>query len=278
MKPDYIVIGAMKCGTSTVCAYLEDHPEVFMLPGAEPNFFSHDENFARGTGWYEGLFAGQENARLRGEGSNAYALAQLYPHSAARMAAFKPDLKLIYVVRHPLERIVSAWIQNRIDMGDRIPPTLDRAAREMPETYLGQSLYWDNLSRYRALFPDDQIHLCFMEDLKADPDAFFAGICDFLGVETAPRRRGHLNPSAGKAVPTAAYSMINGLPLMATVKRLLPAGLRHGFRDRFLSRKVGGDSRPRFSPPVLDWLRGELVPDSAAFLAHCGRPADYWRF
>ena len=267
----------MKCGTSTVCAYLEDHPEVFMVPGAEPNFFSHDENFARGTDWYESFFDGQDSARLRGEGSNCYALARMYPHSAARMAAYKPDLRLIYVVRHPIERIVSAWIQNRIDMGDRIPPTLDRAVREMPENYLGQSLYWENLSRYRALFPDNQIHLCFMEDLKADPDAFFAGICDFLDVVQAPPKRTHLNPSVGKAVPTTAYSVINGLPMMETVKRLLPRGLRQGFRDRFLTRRVSGDKKPDFSPAIRDWLRAELAADSAAFLEHCGKPRDHWR-
>ncbi|WP_306751781.1 hypothetical protein [Paracoccus actinidiae] len=106
MQPDFIVIGAMKCGSSTVCAYLEDHPGVFMVPRAEPNFFSHDENHARGPAWYENFFAGQDGAKLRGEGSNAYALGQMFPHCDARMAAYKPDLKLIYVVRHPVERIV----------------------------------------------------------------------------------------------------------------------------------------------------------------------------
>ena len=65
MQPDFIVIGAMKCGSSTVCAYLEDHPDIFMVPRAEPKFFSHDENFARGTDWYESLFAGQDGAGAR---------------------------------------------------------------------------------------------------------------------------------------------------------------------------------------------------------------------
>lgn len=278
MQPDFIVIGAMKCGTSTLCAYLEDHPDIFMVPKAEPNFFSHDTNFDRGTEWYERFFAGQEGAKLRGEGSNAYASGQMFPHSATRMAAYKPDLKLIYVVRHPVKRIVSAWIQNRIDMGDKIAPTLDRAVREMPERYLGQSLYWQNLSRYRALFPDSQIHVGFMEDLKSDPDSFFAGICDFLGVAPAPRiRRDHVNPSAGKAMPSAAYSVVNGLPMMGILKSLMPRRLRRGIRDRFLTRRITNGSQPDFDPSTRDWLRAQLGPDSAAFLAHCGRPADHWR-
>ena len=278
MQPDFIVIGAMKCGSSTICAYLEDHPGVFMVPKAELNFFSHDENHAHGPTWYESFFAGQDGAQLRGEGSNAYASGQMFPHSAARMAAYKPDLKLIYVVRHPVERIVSAWIQNRVNMGDKIPPTLDRAVREMSDNYLGQSLYWQNLSRYRTLFPDDQIHIGFMEELKTDPNAFFAGLCAFLGVEPAPRiKRDHVNPSAGKTMPSAAYSAVNGLPLMGMLKSLLPRKLRHGVRNRFLTQRIAGDSRPDFSPAVRDWLRAELASDSAAFLAHCGKPGDYWR-
>ena len=47
MQPDFIVIGAMKCGTSTVCGYLEDHPDVFIAPQAEPNFFAHDAQYVR---------------------------------------------------------------------------------------------------------------------------------------------------------------------------------------------------------------------------------------
>lgn len=279
MQPDFIVIGAMKCGTSTVCAYLEDHPDIFMVPGCEPNFFSHDENFARGAEWYERFFAGQDGARLRGEGSNAYASGQMFPHSATRMAAYKPDLKLIYVVRHPVDRIVSAWIQNRVNMGDKIPPTLDRAVRDMPERYLGQSLYWQNLSRYRALFPDSRIHVAFMEDLKSDRDAFFAGICGFLGMAPAPRiRRDHVNPSTGKTMPSRRYSAVNGLPMVKRLKSLLPPRLRHGVRDRFLTQRITGGNQPEFGPATRDWLRAQLAPDSAAFLDHCGRPGDYWRF
>lgn len=277
MQPDFIVIGAMKCGTSTVCAYLEDHPDIFMVPKAEPKFFSHDENFARGTEWYESFFAGQEGARLRGEGSNAYASGQMFPHSATRMAAYKPELKLIYVVRHPIDRIVSSWIQNRVDMGDKFPSSLDRAVREMPERYQGESLYWQNLSRYRALFPDNQIFVGFMEDLKSDPEAFFAAICGFLGIEpTAQIRRNHVNPSLGKTMPSKAYSVLNGMPLMRAVKSLLPRKVLHGVRDRFLTQEIVKSSLPDFSPDTRDWLRRQLAPDSAAFLSHCGKPEGYW--
>lgn len=54
--PTFLVIGAMKAATLTVCAYLEDHPEVYCIPGREPNYFSHDSNYKKGLEWYLRFF------------------------------------------------------------------------------------------------------------------------------------------------------------------------------------------------------------------------------
>ena len=277
MSPDFIIIGAMKCGTSTVNAYFEDHPDIFMVRGQEPNFFSHDDRFAQGTDWYEALFAEGADARLRGEGSNDYVNAARFPEAAARMAAYKPDLKLIYILRHPVERIISAWIQMRADSRDMVPATLDGAVIQQPEIFVDQSLYWSNLSRYRAHFPDAQIHIGFMEDLKADPDGFFAEICDFLGVGPAPRiERPHQNRSAGKSLPTPLYTKLRQNPVIAGVNKLLPADLKRAVRERFFSKPLS--ERPGFSSAVAAELNGRLREDAAQILAHTGRPEDFWRF
>ncbi|MGZ2260291.1 sulfotransferase family protein [Roseobacter sp. A03A-229] len=275
--PDFIVIGAMKCGTSTVCAYLEDHPEVFMVPGAEPNFFSHDENHAKGTAWYEAeYFADRGGARLAGEGSNNYASLARFPQTVTRMAAYKPDLKIIYIVRHPLDRIVSAWIQRRRDAQDNVPPTLDRAVTEMPEMFVDQSLYWKTVETYRAAFGPDRVFVGFMEDLKADPETFFTALCDFLQIApVAQAKRGHLNKSAGKSIPSPLYTRVNQLPGMRALKRLSPTPLRHWLKERFLTQKI--TDRPAFSEPVLAQLQAQLDPDSAALLAAYGKSADFWK-
>lgn len=275
--PNFLVIGAMKCATSTVCGYLEQQPEVFMVPRGEPNYFSHDANFAKGPEWYGRFFEGCTTEPIRGEGSNDYASGALYPETAARIAAFDPGMRIIYMVRHPLDRIASAWVQNRADSGDAVPATLDRAVREMPDRYVDVSLYWKNLQRYRAHFPDAQILLGFMEDLSADPDTHLARIARFLGVsEAAPVRRAHVNPTSGKRVPGVAYTAVNRLPFSAGLKAMLPEGLRRAVKTRLLSRPTAG--LPRLSAT----LRAELMPllqaDSAALLAHAGKPPDFWRF
>lgn len=274
-KPDFIVIGAMKCATSTVCAFLEDHPEVHMVPRAEPNFFSHDDNWAKGAAWYARFFEGRTTERLCGEGSNDYAAGALHPRSAERMAAFVPDARLILMVRDPVARIASAWVQHRVDSGDMVPPTLDEAVRRSPDIYIDQSLYWRNLSRYRAYYPDDRIFIGFMEDMQRDQEAFFAKLTDFLGVQkVAQVRRGHQNPTVGKVVPSTLYTRINRLPAMAALKRTLPATLRKAVKDRLLSKPAEAAAAP--SPATLAALRDAVREDAALLLAHCGKPADFW--
>ena len=273
---DVIVIGAMKAATSTVCAFLEDHPDVFMVPNCEPNYFSHDSNFSKGPDWYANFVQGRTTEGLTGEGSNDYAARDLYPETAARMKAHNPHARIIYMVRHPLKRISSAWVQNRTDAGDAVPPTLDRAVQELSDLFLGQSRYWHNLEPFRAAFPDSQIFVGFMEDLQRDPDAFFADLCGFLDI--APRNkveRGHLNKSSGKRMPNRAYTVMKSVPLIETIKSVFPQTMIQGVKDAILTKKV--DVPPEFSAAVKADLIKVLEPDAKALLAHCGKASDFWR-
>lgn len=274
--PDFVMIGAMKAATSTVAAYLEDHPSIYMVPRCEPNYFSHDDNYARGLSWYEPHFAPGAHKALCGEGSNYYSARSLYPHTATRMFRYNPHLKLLYMVRHPVDRIVSAWIQNRVDLGDEVPSTLDKAVRAMPDRFIGQSRYWFNLEPYRSLFGDKRIFIGFMEDLQRDRDTFFATLSTFLGVAPHEPRRPHLNRSVGKAVPTAAYTRINRLPYIDTAKAVLPRSLRSAVKHRVLSHRL--DSRPRFSERTHEELVAILEPEARRLLVHCGKPEDFWVF
>ena len=275
LRMDVIVIGAMKAATSTVCAYLEDHPDTYMVPRCEPNFFNDDSNFAKGVPWYATLIEGQAEAVLRGEGSNDYAARTLYPETAARMAAYNPDMKIIYMVRHPIDRIISAWIQNRADSGDMVPPTLDRAIEQMPDRFVGQSLYWYNLAPYREHFGDDQIFIGFMEDLRQDPQAFFTRMCAFLDITPAQDiQRGHLNESQGKRVPTQTYTWLNQSPLRGLIRAAVPQSARKLIKKHVLTQKL--DTKPDFSPQVRADLAATLQPDAEAFLDHCNKPSTFW--
>ena len=273
--PDIILIGAMKCATSTVSAWLEAHRDVFMVRGQDPNYFSRDEIWARGADWYASLFADARPGQLLAEGSNNYTSDALYPQAAARLAAACPGARLVYLVRDPVARILSHWTQVRADQGDAVPADPNRAVAEQPERFVTPSLYWRQIQAYRRYFPDDRIWIGFMEDLKTDPHGFFAALSGFLGIRPAPPPAERVrNPSQSKKLPGPLYSRLRALPGAGYMAGLLPDGLKRGLRTR-LSQNVG--RFPALSAETQARLVDILAADQAAFLAHCKRPADFWQ-
>lgn len=273
--PDFILIGTMKCGTSTLSAYLEGHPNVFMVAGQDPDYFSRPGQWARGQDWYSGLFSGAGAAQICGEGSNSYTWDTLYPGTPERLTAACPGVKLIYMVRDPIARIVSHWVQVRADQGDAVPARLDDAIRAQPERLIAPSFYWRQLSHYRARVPDERIWIGFMEDLETNRAGVLRSLCAFLGiapegVETAI----HRNPSQGKQILGPLYSRLRRQPGVRALSSHLPQGVRAWARRQLLSQ-VGTKTiqlDPELLAPVLEMLHD----DSRALLAHCGKPSDYW--
>lgn len=274
--PDLLVIGAMKAATSTVSDYLESHPDVFMVSGEDPNFFAHDDKWDNGQDWYRGLFAGRTTERLAGESSNSYTNVANFPHAAARAASLVPDAKLIYMVRHPVDRIISAWLQYRVDQPAVAPLTLDGTVTEQADAYVVSSMYWHQLQAWRAHYCDDQILVLFMDEMKASPDTFYPQIDAFLDLAPAPKVEAKVvNPSAGKRAPNARYNALKSLPgVRSAARALLPEAMRRKVVKGVLSSEI--TERPAFSDAVKAELLARLEPDVAEFLRYCGKPADYW--
>jgi hypothetical protein len=191
------------------------------------------------------------------------------------MRAYCPDVKLVYMVRHPIERIVSAWIQYRQDQGDFVHSDIDRAVREKRDLFVEQSAYWTQLQRYRAHFPDSQIFVGYMEDLQANEESVLRPLCAFLGIDPEVRPAIHqANPSLGKPVPKPALTAVRRLPGMGALIRVAPQDIKGRIKRRLFYEKL--DRRPALSPEARAGLAIELAEDSAALLRHTGKPADFW--
>ena len=104
--PSFVIIGAMKCATTTLAEQLGAQPGVFISDPKEPNFFSDDAVFRRGMNWYASLFDSAESGAMLGEASTHYTKLPTHPKACERMLAALPDAKLIYVMRHPVDRIL----------------------------------------------------------------------------------------------------------------------------------------------------------------------------
>jgi hypothetical protein len=110
--PDFVIIGAMKSATTTLHEQLAAQAGIFMSEPKEPNFFSDEENWAKGMGWYRGLFEGAGDALLTGESSTHYTKLPDYPSALPRIRERLPDAKFIYVMRHPMQRLLLTTLTN----------------------------------------------------------------------------------------------------------------------------------------------------------------------
>jgi hypothetical protein len=121
--PTFILVGAEKAGTSWLSRNLARHPDVFMAPG-EIHFFDVDSNFRRGIDWYAGHFSNSGACTAIGEKSpgylNLFRAGKWQAHVPKRVRATLPDVRLIFVLRDPVRRAISAARHHMFRR--RIPP------------------------------------------------------------------------------------------------------------------------------------------------------------
>lgn len=274
--PNFLVIGAQKSATSSVCDILSMHPECFMTEPKEPYFFSHDEVYAKGLDWYLSLFRGAEGKKAVGEGSTTYTQQWLYPNAVERIRAHVPETRLIYIAREPLSRIESHYLHLRAKGGRESRP-FNQAVREYP-AYLDNSLYTKQIDAFRAHWPDDRILCLLFEDFRADPDAVMRRIYEFLGVDPSFRvpegwKAQHI--SAEGRVDSAAMGPLRRIPGFRWLRDSSPKPVREALR-RVLKKPIEG--RPEWDADTRAWAIDRLRGDSHEFLRRCAKPHDFWGF
>jgi len=270
-RPDFVIIGSPKTATTSLAYYLGQHPGVFIWDQKEPHFFSTDAIYARGTDWYEGLFADAPAGQLCGEASTSYTR---YPYSgdvAGRMHDLIPDAKLIYILREPVTRLISALeFKHRRDVQFFGRRDAARSMDELLETDLTirTSEYIVQIEQFLAHYPREQLLVLLQEDIARDGLSELRRVLEFIGadpnVEIDATQR--LNATAGYyewARHEAASGLLNRLPGSDTLKKLLPRRVRRVARE-FLARRV---SNEQILAPLSDDRRAELVRHFAPFNA-----------
>jgi Sulfotransferase domain len=154
--PTFIVIGAMKSGTSSLHKYLGMHPEIGMSLKKELDFFKSKIFYSNGLDWYKNQFSDQYP--FRGESSPNYTKCHEDSGIAERMHNILPNIKLIYVVRNPIERIVSHYVHNYSN-GRESRGLLEVLENKVNNNYLETGLYMFQLKQFLKYYERDQILL-----------------------------------------------------------------------------------------------------------------------
>jgi hypothetical protein len=195
--PDFLILGAQKAGTTALYAYLRWHPEITGPSFKEVSFF--DRHYAKGERWYRAHMPVRRRS-LVGEASPSYLFHPLAPERVARLL---PDARLIALLRNPVDRAFSHY-QHEVALGreplsfeaavdredERMQGELDRMLRDPSYfslawwnyTYVARGRYAEQLERWFASFPREQLLVLFTEELSADTARTYRRVLGFLGV------------------------------------------------------------------------------------------------
>jgi Sulfotransferase domain len=259
MRPDFLVIGAMKAGTTSLYHYLGGHPEVCASPTKEIRFFSHHENWSRGTQWYEGHFSGDGRTRVAGEASTEYSMYPWYPDVPKRVASLYPDMRLIYIIREPIARMRSHYAHQRVRGREQRP--IEKALLDDP-LYTTVSSYALQLEQYLAYFPPERILVVDAGDLRTARRVTLERVFGFLGVSTSLERdefdEERNLTEAGH--PRKALKRMYRLPGYVTARKLAHAVLGDRVIARLAYRRVGSEELA-LPPSTENELRDRLASD-----------------
>ncbi len=181
MLPNLIVIGAARCGTTSLHRYLDLHPQIFMSVHKELNFFAPERNWHRGLAWYESQF--RRPADVLGESSPCYTRHPAVSDVPEHMASIVPDARLIYLVRDPVERAVSDYLFSRWVVEAPLPEAGVALADLDRSPHVVSSRYATQLERYLPYYALERILVVDTADLGTKRPETLARIFRFLGVD-----------------------------------------------------------------------------------------------
>jgi len=268
-RPDFVVIGAMKCATSTLHEQLARQPGIWMSTPKEPNFFSDDAVWQRGLDWYRKLFSRAPEGDLTGESSTHYTKLPTHPDALPRLRRHLPGARLVYVMRDPVARVVSQFVHEWSIGAVPREASIDDALRSMPEL-VDYSRYDMQIAPYLDAFGSAAVLPVFFERLVRFPQAELERVCAHIGYSGAPRwheESERENVSASRLRRPRLLQGLLQIECLKPVRRVLvPEAIRSRIRARW---SLGG--RPRLSKESVAWLHGELDPDLRRLGERLGR-------
>lgn len=252
--PDFIIIGAAKAGTSSLYAYLNEHPEIFMSPIKETNYFAYDgrltKNFLgkrakthfpiKSMEAYRALFIKADEQQVLGEASPLYLES---PVAANRIRKVLPDVGIIAILRNPADRAFSGYatavrhgIQKPIDIYE---------ALEYSSHYVQVGFYHRKLSRYFELFDPARIKIYLLDDFKENGLSVVHDIFEFLGVNTSFSPNVQVKYNVGSSFPkwflvSKLLRYFRKYTHRPTIRQLIPKSIIN-MGDRVQNKNIGSN-------------------------------------
>jgi Sulfotransferase family len=303
--PDFFLVGHAKCGTTALYEMLRQHPQIFMPGVKEPQFFAKNPGPSPPQGTFEqtgrrpmsfeqylALFDDARPGQRVGEASTFYLWS---PPAAERIARVQPAARIVAILREPASflrslhmQLVQNGVETEHDLGRAIELEADRrAGRSIPARahwpatliYSDRVRYADQLRRYHAVFPREQVLVLIYDDYIRDNAATVARVLEFLDVDpTVPLQLVSANPSV-QVRSVRLHSALKDVragrrpaarAVREAVRTLTPSAVRreilHPLRERVIFRAPGAPDAE-----LMDSLRHRFAPEVRALSDYLGR-------
>lgn len=262
--PDFIIVGAMKSGTTSLFEYLCRHKDIFMCQPKEPMFFSHDDVYKYGEEWYRSQFAAAAPHQICGEASQSYSRWPHYPHALRRIAQLIPDVKIIYLMRHPVDRVYSHYT-HEMEQYQKTGKSILSFEQALAQTkeYVDTSQYMCQISQLLTHFSREQCLFLALDDFQKDAIGVLYQIQEFLGVKpidllaagsiTANQTVGFL---AAKHTLRRRIQSFRNFPIFSSFINCMPKSWRRGVRATIqegllkssVGQKLAANYKAQWSP------------------------------
>ena len=277
--PNLIIVGGLKCGTTSIHHYLGLHPEIQMSKPKELNFFVRELNWDLGLDWYASRF--DDRFEVRGESSPHYTNLPRFEGAAERIHTHCPDARLIYMVRDPIKRILSHWVHATgagYEMREMVA-TLS----EPDSSYIHRSMYWMQLQPYLERFDRSQIEIVTQEELQSEREETMRRAFRFAGAD-----EGFTSEQFDREWEKSSAKQGGKYQLMEKLIKL--PGFRSFDRNfdrlpesmRWIVEKVVHDPekppapKPKLPDDLFETVRGRFGEDVAALQQFAGREFAGW--
>lgn len=296
LRPNLFIVGAAKCGTTSMHEYLDQHPGIFMAPWKEPHFFCPDlngredwaiSNFVQ----YLELFREATDEVYAGESSVGYLFSEEAPR---RIKEFCPEARIIIMLREPVDAICSMFHQHVVqgnesifDLEEALDAEPRRRRGDVPKflpfkfwlLYTETASYSRQVKRYFDTFGRDAVHVILFDDLKANPRKVYDELIEWLGLPRFPDVNLDVRNQAGSPRNYFLKRLLLRMPAVTTI--LYP------YLSLDLRKKVGaildkldpfGSPVPRITDETKRKLAARMQSEVGALERLLDRPLPGWRY
>ncbi|MDE2858815.1 MAG: lysylphosphatidylglycerol synthase domain-containing protein [Chloroflexota bacterium] len=305
-KPNFFIVGAPKCGTTSLHEYLQRHPDVFMPFYKEPHFFGSDLEGSRFRQFrdqperYLKLFRDARGEKRIGESSPWYLSSR---RAAEEIHAYDPQAKIIIMLRNPVDMMYSMWSQFRYSGNEQIE-TFEAALDAEPERRRGErirraahcvsGLYYrdmacfsDQVGRYFDLFGRENVKVIIFDDFKSDTAAVYRDVLEFLDIDAGFQTTFDIvNPNKEvrlewlqKLIVSSGFSLMllkDRLTYLATTHSLVPMSYRTRAVKGVIAVYTKYERRSPLTPGLRTRLSREFQSDIDKLSGMLGRDLSHW--